>query len=86
MAPGVDIIAPYINNNYAKARNRVSSSLACGVMAINYREYINNQGTYASRALYTRVLKTYLMLEQQKVQYIHIPMIHKDMGINYKGQ
>ena len=51
VAPGVDIIGPYINNNYAKATGTgVSSSLACGVMALII-EYINNQGTYASRAI-----------------------------------
>ena len=62
VAPGVDIIASYINNGYAKATGSgVSSSLTCGVLALII-EYINKQGTYASKALLTRVLKTYLML------------------------
>ena len=62
VAPGVDIIAPYISNNYVKATGSgVSSSLTCGVLALII-EYISNQGTYVSKTLYTRVLKTYLML------------------------
>ncbi len=62
VAPGVDIIAPYISNNYAKATGTgVSSSLTCGVLALIV-EYISKQGTFVSKTLYTRVLKTYLML------------------------
>ena len=71
VAPGVDIIGPYINNNYAKATGTgVSSSLACGVMALII-EYINNH--------YNQKLSLPKGLEQQKIQYIHILMIHKDM-------
>lgn len=81
VAPGVDIIAPYINNNYAKATGTgVSSSLACGVMALII-EYINNQGTYASRALYTRVLKTYLMLGATKSTIYSYPNDSQGYGI-----
>lgn len=62
VAPGVDIIAPYLNNGYAKATGAgVSSSLTCGVLALIV-EYISKQGTFVSKGLYTRVLKTYLML------------------------
>ena len=62
VAPGVDIIAPYLNNSYAKATGSgVSSSLTCGVLALIV-EYISKQGTFVSKGLYTRVLKTYLML------------------------
>lgn len=62
VAPGVDIIAPYLNNGYAKATGSgVSSSLTCGVLALIV-EYISKQGTFVSKGLYTRVLKTYLML------------------------
>ena len=81
VAPGVDIIAPYINNNYAKATGTgVSSSLACGVMALII-EYINNQGTYASRALYTRVLKTYLMLGATKNTIYSYPNDTQGYGV-----
>ena len=81
VAPGVDIIGPYINNNYAKATGTgVSSSLACGVMALII-EYINNQGTYASRALYTRVLKTYLMLGATKNTIYSYPNDTQGYGV-----
>ena len=81
VAPGVDIIGPYMNNNYAKATGTgVSSSLACGVMALII-EYINNQGTYASRALYTRVLKTYLMLGATKNRIYSYPNDSQGYGI-----
>lgn len=62
VAPGVDIIAPYMRDSYVKATGTgVSSSLTCGILALII-EYISNQGTYASKALLTSVLKTYLML------------------------
>lgn len=81
VAPGVDIIGPYINKNYAKATGTgVSSSLACGVMALII-EYINNQGTYASRALYTRVLKTYLMLGATKNTIYSYPNDTQGYGV-----
>ena len=81
VAPGVDIIGPYMNNNYAKATGTgVSSSLACGVMALII-EYINNQGTYASRALYTRVLKTYLMLGATKNTIYSYPNYTQGYGV-----
>ena len=81
VAPGVDIIGPYMNNNYAKATGTgVSSSLACGVMALII-EYINNQGTYASRALYTRVLKTYLMLGATKNTIYSYPNDTQGYGV-----
>lgn len=62
VAPGVDIIAPYENNNYIKATGTgVSSSLTAGVLAL-IMEYLSRQGLYYRNTLFTKVLKTYLML------------------------
>ena len=62
VAPGVDIIGPYMENTYIKATGTgVSSSLTVGVLAL-IMEYLSKQSPYYINTLFTKVLKTYLML------------------------
>lgn len=63
VAPGVDIISPFINQDYIKSTGTgVSSSLTSGVLAL-LMEYISNQSDFArEQLLFTQTLKTYLML------------------------
>ena len=66
VAPGVDIISDFIKKSYTTSTGTgVSSSIVCGALAI-IMEYIGDQGPYEMRTLYTKVLKTYLMLGADK--------------------
>ncbi|MBO3445902.1 bile acid germinant receptor pseudoprotease CspC [Clostridium sp. CCUG 7971] len=81
VAPGVDIISTFINQNYAKATGTgVSSSLATGALAL-LMDYISQQSAYARRGLFTRVLKTYLMLGATKKDIYVFPNSSQGYGI-----
>jgi subtilisin family serine protease len=81
VAPGVDIIGPYINKSYNTATGTgVSSSIVCGVLAI-LLEYISKQKKGSKNLLYTRVLKTYLMLGATKQPIYKYPNASQGYGI-----
>ncbi|MGL5331043.1 MAG: bile acid germinant receptor pseudoprotease CspC [Peptostreptococcaceae bacterium] len=80
VAPGVDIIGSFINNSYNTATGTgVSSSLTSGVLAI-LMEYINTQTVNSKLSLYTKVLKTYLMLGASKKEIYRYPNISQGYG------
>lgn len=81
VAPGVDIISPFINQSYNTSTGTgVSSSLVCGVLAI-IMEYLSQQGDYSKRALFTKVLKTYLMRGATKKDIYTYPNPYQGYGI-----
>lgn len=81
VAPGVDIISPFINNTYIKSTGTgVSSSLTSGVLAL-IMEYISIQGTYQRKLLFTKVLKTYLMLGATKNPIYTYPNNSQGYGV-----
>ncbi len=81
VAPGVDIISTYVNQSYIKSTGTgVSSSLTCGVLAL-IMQYIFLQGDYIRNSLYTRVLKTYLMLGATKSSIYTYPNDSEGFGI-----
>ena len=81
VAPGVDIISTFINQNYAKATGTgVSSSLVTGSLAL-LMDYISQQSVYARRGLFTQVLKTYLMLGATKKEIYIYPNSSQGYGI-----
>lgn len=81
VAPGVDIISPFINSSYTKATGTgVSSSLTCGVLAL-IMEYISLQGSYQRKSLFTKVLKTYLMLGSTKSPIYTFPNDSQGYGV-----
>ena len=81
VAPGVDIISTFINQKYAKATGTgVSSSLTTGALAL-LMDYISQQSVYARRGLFTRVLKTYLMLGATKKNIYVFPNSSQGYGI-----
>ena len=80
-APGVDIIGPFIDKSYNTATGTgVSSSIVCGVLAIML-DYISNQKEGNKNLLYTRVLKTYLMLGATKQPIYTYPNVSQGYGI-----
>ncbi|WP_042275205.1 bile acid germinant receptor pseudoprotease CspC [[Clostridium] dakarense] len=81
VAPGVDIISTFINQNYAKATGTgVSSSVVSGALAL-IMEYIGQQSPFARRSLFTQVLKTYLMLGATKKEIFIYPNSSQGYGI-----
>ena len=81
VAPGVDIISPFINQSYTTSTGTgVSSSLTCGVLAL-IMEYISQQGNYARKQLFTQVLKTYLMRGATKQDIYTYPNPSQGYGI-----
>ena len=81
VAPGVDIISTFTNQSYTKSTGTgVSSSLTCGVLAL-IMEYISGQGVYQNRALFTQVLKTYLMLGATKNSIYTYPNNSQGYGV-----
>ncbi len=81
VAPGVDIIGPYINKSYNTATGTgVSSSIVSGVLAI-LLEYISKQKKGSKNLLFTRVLKTYLMLGATKQPIYKYPNVSQGYGI-----
>ena len=81
VAPGVDIISPFINSTYIKSTGTgVSSSLTSGVLAL-IMEYISTLGTYQRKLLFTKVLKTYLMLGATKNPIYTYPNSSQGYGV-----
>lgn len=80
VAPGVDIIAPFINNKYNISKGTgVSSSIVSGVLALII-EYIRDQSEFYIRSLYTQQLKTYLMLGATKKDIYIYPNTSQGYG------
>lgn len=80
VAPGVDIVGSFINNSYNTATGTgVSSSITSGVLAI-LMEYISKQTINSRLSLYTKVLKTYLMLGAEKKEIYRYPNITEGYG------
>ena len=81
VAPGVDIISTYINNNYIKSTGTgVSSSLTAGILAL-MMDYISQQEVYQRKLLFTNVLKTYLMLGATKNSIYTFPNDSQGFGV-----
>ena len=81
VAPGVDIISPFINQSYTTSTGTgVSSSLTCGVLAL-VMEYVSQQGNYARKELFTQILKTYLMRGAIKQDIYTYPNYSQGYGI-----
>ncbi|MEG1311866.1 MAG: bile acid germinant receptor pseudoprotease CspC [Romboutsia sp.] len=81
VAPGVDIISTFINQTYNTATGTgVSSSMVSGVLAL-IMEYLNQQGIYTGKTLFTKVLKTYLMLGATRKDIYTYPNISQGYGI-----
>ncbi|MGL5692587.1 MAG: S8 family serine peptidase, partial [Peptostreptococcaceae bacterium] len=81
VAPGVDIISTYTDRRYTKATGTgISSSITCGVLAL-IMEYIALQGPYQKKNLFTKVLKTYLMLGATKSPIYTFPNDSQGFGV-----
>lgn len=81
VAPGFDIISAFINQSYTKATGTgVSSSVVSGALAL-IMDYISQQSPFASRGLFTPVLKTYLMLGATKSDIFVYPNISYGYGV-----
>ncbi|CEN93102.1 bile acid germinant receptor pseudoprotease CspC [Paraclostridium sordellii] len=81
VAPGIDIISPYIAGEYNTSTGTgVSSSIVSGVIALIV-QYIREQNAFYKEALYTQQLKTYLMLGATKKDIYEYPNISQGYGI-----
>lgn len=81
VAPGIDIISPYIDGDYnTSAGTGVSSSIVSGVIALIV-QYIREQNQFYKEVLYTQQLKTYLMLGATKKDIYEYPNISQGYGI-----
>lgn len=81
VAPGVDIIGPYKNNEYIKASGTgISSSIVSGVAAI-LMEYLRTQSYYSRNLLFTEVIKTYLMIGADKKDIYTYPNVNMGYGL-----
>ncbi|CEK37766.1 bile acid germinant receptor pseudoprotease CspC [Paraclostridium sordellii] len=81
VAPGIDIISPYIDGEYNTSTGTgVSSSIVSGVIALIV-QYIREQNAFYKEALYTQQLKTYLMLGATKKDIYEYPNISQGYGI-----
>lgn len=81
VAAGVGIISPFINQKYTTSTGTgVSSSLTSGVIAL-LMEYINQQGPGMRKLLFTKVLKTYLMLGATQNEIYTYPNNSQGYGV-----
>ncbi|WP_338558202.1 bile acid germinant receptor pseudoprotease CspC [Paraclostridium sordellii] len=81
VAPGIDIISPYIDGEYnTSIGTGVSSSIVSGVIALIV-QYIREQNAFYKEVLYTQQLKTYLMLGATKKDIYEYPNISQGYGI-----
>lgn len=81
VAPGVDIISTFKNNDYNTGTGTgVSASIISGVIALIV-EYLIEQVNEPKLTLYTEVLKTYLMLGARKKEIYTYPNISQGYGI-----
>lgn len=81
VAPGVDVIGPYKNDEYIKASGTgISSSIVSGVAAI-LMEYLRSQSYYSRNLLFTEVIKTYLMIGADKKDIYTYPNVNMGYGL-----
>jgi len=81
IAPGVDIISTFKNNEYNTGTGTgISSSIVSGVLAL-IMEFLIQQETSPTLSLYPQVLKTYLMLGARKKEIYTYPNISEGYGI-----
>lgn len=81
VAPGIDIISPYIDGEYNTSTGTgVSSSIVSGVIALIV-QYIREQNAFYKEVLYTQQLKTYLMLGATKKDIYEYPNISQGYGV-----
>ncbi|XTR37024.1 bile acid germinant receptor pseudoprotease CspC [Paraclostridium tenue] len=81
VAPGVDIIGPYKNDEHIKASGTgISSSIVSGVAAI-LMEYLRSQSYYSRNLLFTEVIKTYLMIGADKKDIYTYPNVNMGYGL-----
>lgn len=80
VAPGVDIVGTFMNNEYNTGTGTgVSSSVVCGVVSLLI-EYIKEQNVYNEGSLFTQILKTYLMLGASRKEIYKYPNISGGYG------
>ena len=81
VAPGVDIISTFKNNDYNTGTGTgISSSVVSGVLAL-IMEYLLQQESAPKLILFPQVLKTYLMLGADKKEIYTYPNISQGYGI-----
>lgn len=81
IAPGVNIVSPFINQSYISSTGTgVSSSIVCGVLAL-FMEYLSKEGGLTRKSISTQVLKTYLMLGARRQSIYTYPNALQGYGI-----
>lgn len=81
VAPGVDIIGPYQNDDYNTATGTgISSSVVTGIIAI-MMSYITSQEEESRNLLFSEPLKTFLMLGATRKDIYTYPNIGQGYGI-----
>lgn len=81
VAPSVDIIGPYKNNDYVKATGTgVGSSIISGVTAV-LSDYLITQSKFGRTLLFTEVMKTYLMIGADKQPIYTYPNVDMGYGV-----
>lgn len=81
VAPGVNIIGPYKNNQYINSTGTgVSSSIVTGIISV-LMEYIDSQSVLGRNLLYTEALKVYLMLGAERQGIYEYPNVNTGYGI-----
>ncbi|WGX74487.1 S8 family peptidase [Paraclostridium bifermentans] len=81
IAPGVDIISTYNNNEYNTATGTgVSSSIVCGALALVI-QYLEEESRVPKLSLFTEPLRTYLMIGATRQEIYSYPNISQGYGI-----
>lgn len=81
IAPGVDIISTYKNNEYITATGSgVSSSIVCGSLAL-IMQYLQEESGLPKLSLFTEPLRTYLMIGATRQDIYTYPNISQGYGI-----
>lgn len=81
IAPGVDIIGPYKNNQYAKGTGTgISSSIISGIVAV-LLDFISSQSEFGRTLLFTEVIKTYLMIGADRQDIYSYPNVNLGYGV-----
>ncbi|GAA0711833.1 bile acid germinant receptor pseudoprotease CspC [Paraclostridium ghonii] len=81
IAPGVDIISTYKNNEYTTATGSgVSSSIVCGSLAL-IMQYLQEESGLPKLSLFTEPLRTYLMIGATRQDIYTYPNISQGYGI-----
>lgn len=86
LAPGVDIISSYLNNQFTTVTGTgVSSSIVSGVVAL-ITEFIISQTKFYKLSIFSEPIKTYLMLGATQKPIYTYPNISYGYGIlNYQN-